>query len=1522
MTLESVISQDRDGFERELRERRSLGELLFFDDARRSRERGLSKLAHLKEPLMSVYKAIWMYSSDDSDAQLTSLDEVTARANALRKHVAGLPEDKLDHVLEQMVPESFALVYLACKLLKEDENTDWYIVPHPVQLLGGLAMRATGKYSPNTVIDMKTGEGKTITSTLPVFLHALTGRGVHVMTHNDALAQRDVEDLAPLYELLGVSTALVDAHKHSHKHLREEVHDADVVYGSLHQFGFSTMADQRARDADHGMLRRPYVAFVDEADSVMIDDAATPMVLNNDTGLNLPYASEQVVADVTRARDCARLLDVYHRNGRTRDLHVLKKQLGADAVFDRREKTVALNDSAYEQIRRAFELSDEELFGGSDVEARLRNAVLAELHEEGRDYMIADHEMLRELGFNTPLSGPQIVLIDERRHRPLPGQKYQDGLHQAIEAKHEQEGVRISRETVSSESLEIQQFLKRYPRLAGMTGTGLSAKDEFRDLYGCSVAAIPRDDEDRRVCMGRELYASKDRELEAVADFVKELYDPEMSLAYLEAQLRARAEKESRDLSEEEREALGYAATTVSNRPMLIGTSSVEETKHLEQLIRERIGSNARIQLLSADSKRIAEENAIIAGAGRSNTITIATNMAGRGIDIKLDDEVRALGGLFVIGTEAGLSERVEQQLVGRCGRQGDPGAYKVFMSLDDRLFAFLRSEERHRLLGRFGGEKTKYRVSIEPKHDKTEEEIELYVTRDELKTFEDELGKMSDSAPAADPRDIKGNLSGRVVLRALKRAREHAERHYFNMRQFLAKTGVIVESYRKQHLDRRSRLLGEVVERDPYSNAPYHSRVEADKPQVFFDLVDAVGAYVRQLHVWADRLEGTEFRPEDMVPCRKMRDGSDDRMAELDRIAREMSETGREPRVLRAVCDGDLEVLRTELVRFDERAAHRIGDAKLEQRETLEGLRAPKYVSALTHDVIDGLEQGLLYDVHAAYMHLVAVYGQEHADELVRQSLLDEYDAAWTLKLRKSEEWKSTVRTDQQSFDLKSESVLDLARNMDEIDGVLGGRVVKRLFEYARTAERDKQIVANDFFAVVPKLPLELVEEAEPSVYLPKQLPKKSSFWHVGAGLSAAALAGLLFVQIAVPGTRPRNVPVNQPIVQQADHEVVDTRPVYELSWFDGRVEDELRAGVSSERERLLRSIAEEYVSVEAINEMLATLSDQRSERRAREAARESFSDFAYGVVRVEGGRFVYDAGPNVVFDGEFDGRYGAAILDGEGVRVVGPQEFIPEGARIIAGLTPDVSVAKRVTLGEIVEREDLRAFAEYVRSIGYVPEFLIAESLEQGILPVDAFEVEYEYAESYDLEADQTLSRARMVRNSSVLNDRDRDLADARRLLSESLGVVSSDGTSYTPGPVLLSAGANMYEVAFWHAMQVLTPKTIDAIRDGLRADRAFDVQLSGAHAIADRLTVDYRGHLSGGYAVEHGIGLRAALDRVDREYGRQWFERGPFHERTYRGNVVEGVLFPRDTRHRVYRPDSVEQLLERYDRALSNR
>ncbi len=537
---------------------------------------------------------------------------VVNRINELEKTIAPLSDDKLKHKTiefkermakgesdSSILPEAFAVVREVAKRILNMRHFD-------VQLLGGIVLYY------GAIAEMKTGEGKTLVATLPLYLNALHGKGGHLVTVNDYLAKRDSEWMGPIYRFLGLKVGLI---QHDSDYAdRRKAYAADVTYGTNNEFGFDYLRDHMAISPEQLVQRELYYAIVDEVDSILIDEARTPLIISG--------PSEESTDMYYTAAKVARRLEE-----------------GVDFEGDEKLKTVTLTPEGVHKVERMLHIDNlfDERF--VDVVKHINQALRAKMYfKRDVDYIVKDGE---------------VIIVDEFTGRLMFGRRYSDGLHQAIEAK---EGLVVKSESQTLATITFQNYFRMYKKLAGMTGTAYTEKDEFKEIYNLDVFVIPTNKPVIRIDHPDVIYKTEDAKFRAIVDKIKELYK--------------------------------------KGQPVLVGTRSIEKSERLSKMLqKEKIPHNV------LNAKYHEKEAMIIKDAGQYKSVTIATNMAGRGVDIKLGKGVKDLGGLFILGTERHEARRIDNQLRGRSGRQGDPGESQFYLSLEDELLRIFGGDSIKRIL-------------------------------------------------------------------------------------------------------------------------------------------------------------------------------------------------------------------------------------------------------------------------------------------------------------------------------------------------------------------------------------------------------------------------------------------------------------------------------------------------------------------------------------------------------------------------------------------------------------------------------------------------------------------------------------------------------------------------------------------------------------------------------------------------------------------------------------------------------
>jgi len=575
------------------------------------------------EEKMSVIEKIF---GTHSSRELKRIEPLVDKIEALRPAMQALSDEELrgkteeykkrlteGETLDDLLPEAYATVREAAKRVLNMEH-------YRVQLIGGIILHQ------GRIAEMRTGEGKTLVSTLPAYLNALEGKGVHVVTVNDYLAKRDAEWMGQVHEFLGLKVGVVLNSMTSEE--RQEAYKCDITYVTNNELGFDYLRDNMVIYKEQLVLRGLHYAIIDEVDSVLIDEARTPLIISGQSGKSTALYE---MCDLL-ARQMKRGDDVQELTKMDAIMGVVQEETG-DFVVNEKDKIINLTAAGMEKVERFFHIDN---FADPENLEIQHNIILAlrahNLMFRDKDYVVKDD---------------QVLIVDEFTGRIMPGRRYSDGLHQAIEAK---EHVKVKRESKTLASITFQNFFNLFEKKCGMTGTALTEETEFREIYGMDVVVIPTNRPVIRKDLQDAVYKTKREKLNAIVNAVEEAH--------------------------------------ATGQPVLVGTITIEASEELSRMLTRR---GIQHKVLNAKFHELEAE--IVADAGVHGAVTIATNMAGRGTDIKLDDEARAAGGLKIIGTERHESRRIDNQLRGRSGRQGDPGESKFYISLEDDLMRLFGSE-------------------------------------------------------------------------------------------------------------------------------------------------------------------------------------------------------------------------------------------------------------------------------------------------------------------------------------------------------------------------------------------------------------------------------------------------------------------------------------------------------------------------------------------------------------------------------------------------------------------------------------------------------------------------------------------------------------------------------------------------------------------------------------------------------------------------------------------------------------
>jgi preprotein translocase subunit SecA len=572
-----------------------------------------------EKEIKKIQPTVDLINSLESKFQAMSDDELKAQTEIFKQRLSK------GETLDQILPEAFATVRETAKRILGQRHYD-------VQLIGGIALHQ------GRIAEMRTGEGKTLVSTLAIYLNALTGEGVHLVTVNDYLARRDANWMGPIYHFLGLS---VSAIQHDHSYLfdpkttpdqvevtvemenlreigRKEAYACDITYGTNNEFGFDYLRDNMAVRNGQLVQRGSNFAVVDEIDSILIDEARTPLIISApDTDSDSMYDSF------------------------SRLVPRLKKE--EDYTVDEKMRAVSLTEEGIDNVEKILGMGNIYDEGGITMVHHLEQALKAEiLFKRDKDYMVKDDE---------------VIIIDEFTGRAMPGRRFSEGLHQAIEAK---EKVKIQKESRTLATITFQNYFRLYKKLAGMTGTAITSAEEFGKVYNLDVLAIPPNRPVSRIDKSDSIYKTEKGKFTALV-----------------REIKVRHEK---------------------GQPVLVGTISIEKSERISELLNE-----ARIPHEVLNAKFHEKEALIISNAGQKGAVTIATNMAGRGTDIKLGEGVQELGGLCILGTERHEARRIDNQLRGRSGRQGEPGETQFYVSTEDHLMRIFGSEKMKSVMDTFG---------------------------------------------------------------------------------------------------------------------------------------------------------------------------------------------------------------------------------------------------------------------------------------------------------------------------------------------------------------------------------------------------------------------------------------------------------------------------------------------------------------------------------------------------------------------------------------------------------------------------------------------------------------------------------------------------------------------------------------------------------------------------------------------------------------------------------------------------
>nr|WP_314465651.1 preprotein translocase subunit SecA [uncultured Clostridium sp.] len=647
-----------------------------------------------------------------SERELKIINPIVDKIESLRPTMVALTDEELKNntklfkerlaageTLDDILPEAFATVREAGRRVLNMEH-------FRVQLIGGLVLHQ------GRIAEMRTGEGKTLVSTCPAYLNSLSGNGVQIVTVNDYLAKRDAEWMGRIHEFLGLTVGVVLNNMNSDE--RRDAYNCDITYVTNNELGFDYLRDNMAIYKEQMVLRNLDFCIIDEVDSVLIDEARTPLIISGQSGKSTKLYE---VCDIL-----ARQLEKGEASGEFSKMGAIMGEEiteSGDFIVDEKDKVVNLTEQGVEKVEQFFHI--ENLSDPQNLEIQ-HNIILAlranYLMFRDKDYVVKDDEVL---------------IVDEFTGRIMPGRRYSDGLHQAIEAK---EHVNVRRESKTLATITFQNFFNKYNKKAGMTGTALTEEKEFRNTYGMDAISIPTNRPIARIDQEDAVYKTKKEKFEAVCDEVAAAYD--------------------------------------KGQPVLVGTITIETSEMLSGMLKRR---GIPHKVLNAKYHELEAE--IVADAGVHKAVTIATNMAGRGTDIKLDDESKAAGGLKIIGTERHESRRIDNQLRGRSGRQGDPGESRFYISLEDDLMRLFGSE---RLVGMFNalgvpeGEQIEHKM-LSNAIEKAQMKIETnnYGIRENLLKYDEVMNEQREVIYAERRKVLDGDNMRDVVLKMVTDIVENA---------------------------------------------------------------------------------------------------------------------------------------------------------------------------------------------------------------------------------------------------------------------------------------------------------------------------------------------------------------------------------------------------------------------------------------------------------------------------------------------------------------------------------------------------------------------------------------------------------------------------------------------------------------------------------------------------------------------------------------------------------------------------
>ena len=561
-----------------------------------------------------------------SQRELKRIEPLVKKIEELRPQMQELSDEQLrgktdefkkrlaeGETLDDLLPEAYAAV-------REGARRSLGMEPFRVQLIGGIILHQ------GRIAEMRTGEGKTLVATMPAYLNALEGRGVHVVTVNDYLAKRDAEWMGQVYQFMGLTVGVVLNSMSSEE--RQQAYGCDITYVTNNELGFDYLRDNMAIYKKNLVLRELHYAIIDEVDSVLIDEARTPLIISGQSGKSTKIyeACDILAKQMKRGEDMEDLSKIDAIMG-------VEREETGDFIVNEKDKVVNLTAEGVSKVEKFFHIPN--LADPENLE--IQHCIILALR--ANNLMHRDHDYI--------VKDDQVLIVDEFTGRVMPGRRYSDGLHQAIEAK---ENVKVKKESKTLATITFQNFFNKFDKKCGMTGTALTEEREFREIYGMDVIEIPTNKPVIRVDHQDAVYKTKKEKYKAVVEAVKEAHE--------------------------------------KGQPVLVGTITIQVSEDVSKMLRRE-----GIQHNVLNAKFHEMEAEIVAQAGQHGAVTIATNMAGRGTDIKLDEEAKAAGGLKIIGTERHESRRIDNQLRGRSGRQGDPGESRFYISLEDDLMRLFGSD-------------------------------------------------------------------------------------------------------------------------------------------------------------------------------------------------------------------------------------------------------------------------------------------------------------------------------------------------------------------------------------------------------------------------------------------------------------------------------------------------------------------------------------------------------------------------------------------------------------------------------------------------------------------------------------------------------------------------------------------------------------------------------------------------------------------------------------------------------------